>query len=98
MNKLDEIEAKANNTLYVKEIFESDSYLNGPDVSLLIRAVRQLSKERRAFQSLFEAVDDIMPPSGSDTYIDDDLKAAFDAVMNTPEPEDDVLELLKETQ
>ena len=42
MTTLKEIEAKANNTLYIKEIFELDSYLNGQDVNLLIRAVRQL--------------------------------------------------------
>ena len=45
MNKLDEIEAKAGNTLYINpslETFGLDSYLNGQDVNLLIRAVRQL--------------------------------------------------------
>ena len=90
MNKLDEIAERTD---------------RGPlsipwrkDVRLLMRAVRQLSEERRAFQSLFEAVDNIVPPPESEIYIDDDLKAAFDAVSNTPEPDDDVLELIKEAE
>ena len=42
MTTLKEIKERANNTLYIKELFELDSYLNGQDVSLLIRAVGQL--------------------------------------------------------
>ena len=45
MLKLDEIQARAKNTLYVNpnpEKIGIDNYLNGQDVGLLIRAVRQL--------------------------------------------------------
>ena len=62
-------------------------------VRLLIRAVRQLGAERKAYQSLFEATDDLSEDNRT-TW--PELGKAYDEVMETPEPDADVLALLED--
>lgn len=82
MSKLDEIEAKSLN-----------EWVFGDDVVLLIRAVRQYGRERKAYQALFEAVDnDYQLIRNSHPEIYD----AYDVITATPEPEEDVMALLEE--
>jgi hypothetical protein len=80
MSKLDEIETKSLN-----------EWVFGDDVTLLIRAVRQLGVERGAFQALFEAVDNdykTVETHAPEVY------GAFLVVTNTAEADPDVLELI----
>jgi hypothetical protein len=58
---------------------------------LLVRAVRQLGTERKGFQSLFDAVDDMANEEMELTGV----REAFVAMLKTPEPTSDVLELME---
>ncbi len=84
--RLDEIEKRYSNEGEIETVQIAD------DLGLLTRAVRQLAVERRAYQALFEAVDNdckLIQAQAPKVY------DAYDAVTGTPEPEDDVLELIE---
>lgn len=83
--RLDEIEKRYSTEGEIETVQIAD------DLGLLTRAVRELAVERRAYQALFEAVDNdhkLIQAQAPEVY------DAYAAITETPEPEDDVLELV----
>ncbi len=90
MSSLDEIEIEA---AECEDDADSTNWMKD-HAALLARAVRQLGRERAAYQKLFEAVDDQWKKIGG---LFPEVYEAYNNTISTPEPEGDVLELLDES-